>query len=217
MSEVNLFPWIAVNRCMNDEYRETVVEIALKHRLEAPSELVRFARKATSHITVPGFRSVDRAPVERAREPVAEEMLLDDDVATAVICLWAEAKNDLVEELRSAAQSEGLRFELPWTWEEGKLGFYAFEQIEPLRNVTFDLTEDESSIRSDHLQLASLWLSRSLRPESEPIEGAEERSVSGEEEETVPEETEEKQAARDREEQPLLPTSDESSEVQEIV
>jgi hypothetical protein len=223
VSEEDLFPWIAVNTYMDDEYREALAEIALRHLPEASSGLVRFARKATSRITVPGFRSVDRAPVERAREPVVEEMLLDNDVATAVVCLWAEAEEDTVEELRSAAESEGLRFRSPWTWEEGRYGFYSFEQIAPLGDIAYDVAQDESSLEADHLQLASLWLSGSLRAEPEPIEEARESSAPGEDERVVPKEgeertsAEEKQAARDEEEQPLPPETDESSDVQEVV
>jgi hypothetical protein len=223
LSEKTLYPWIAVNTYMDDEYREAVAEIALRHLPEASSRLVRFAKKATSHITVPGFRSVDRAPVERAREPVVEEMLLDNDVATAVVCLWAEAEKDTVEELRSAAESEGLRFRLPWTWEEGRYGFYSFEHIAPLGDIVYEVAQDESSLEADHLQLASLWLSASIRPEKKPVEEAEESSGQGEQKRTVLEEEEqgvleeEEQAMPDEEVQALPPETDESSDVQEIV
>jgi hypothetical protein len=111
--------------------------------------------------------------------PVAEEMLLDNDVATAVICLWAEAKEDLVNELKSAAESEGLRFHSPWTWEEGKDGFYSFDQIAGLRDVACSVTHDESSLEADHLQLASLWLSRAISPAEESVEEAEEAAAPG--------------------------------------
>lgn len=169
MSEKVIWPWIAVNEYMNDDYREVVVETALEHLPEASSDLAAFAREKMSHISVPGFRSVDRAPVIRSLEPVSEHMQRDEGVATAIICLWSEAKGDLIDRLRSTAESEGLQILPDWTWEEGREGFYVFEDIEPLVNIANDMPQNKDSPGSDHVQLAALWLSRAISAQTSKI------------------------------------------------
>lgn len=162
MTEKTVLPWIAVNNYMDDEYRSTVVELALGHLTEASSDLAAFAKQQILHITVAGFRSIDRAPVARAGRPVLEYMQSDNDVATAIICLWAEAKHGLVNDLRAEAELQGVQIHSSWSWQEAKEGFYIFEEIKPLPDIAQSLVFDEHSSDADHLQLAALWLGRAL-------------------------------------------------------
>jgi len=83
-------------------------------------------------------------------------------VATAVICLWAEAEEKLINELQAAAEAKGLQFCPDWSWQEANEGFYAFEDIAPLTECTEALAQDKSSPEADHIWLATLWLSRAL-------------------------------------------------------
>ena len=85
MSENPVQSWIAVNAYMHDEYRETVVDVALRHLRSASEDLRTFAQRELSRaVTIPGFRTPYRAPVNVARQPVAREMRQATGVATAV-------------------------------------------------------------------------------------------------------------------------------------
>jgi hypothetical protein len=225
VSERKLYPWIAVTEIMDDEYRHAVVEIALGHLRQASNDLARFAKNSMSYMTVPGFRSVDRAPVDRARDIVGEEMLLDNDVATAVICLWAEAKADLVEELRSVAESEGLHLSSPWTWEEGGEGFILSEEVEALQDLAGGIATDESAPEADHFRLA-FWLSGCLSAEAGPVEqlavvavtDVEEQAIApgdGEPQEDVLLRGEEKHLLREEEQHVIGTETDGVTEVEE--
>lgn len=162
MSEKTVLPWIAVNNYMNDRYRGAVVEVALQHLAEASSDLAAFAKEQMSHIKVAGFRSIDRAPATKAWKPVLEHMQWDNGVATAIICLWAEAKREVLNDLRSVAESRGVQIQSPWSWQEAMEGFYIFEEINPLPDIAHGLSSDEHGVDANHLQLATLWLGRAL-------------------------------------------------------
>lgn len=163
MPEKPILPWISVNNYMQDEYRATVVDLALRHLAHASKDLREFAkRKLSEAVAVRGFRSFDRAPVDVARPYVVKEMKQAPGVATAIICLWAESERKLIQELQVAAEAEGLRFHAGWSWQEAQAGFCPFEEMTSLAKCTEMLTEDKSSPEADHLWLAALWLSRAL-------------------------------------------------------
>ena len=144
-------PWIAVNEYMQDEYRETLVDLALRHLPHASQDLRVFAKREISQaVTISGFRSFDRAPVEVARWHVVRQMEQNTGVVTAVICLWARAEKKLINELQTAAEAKGLRFCPDWSWQEAKEGFYAFEDIAPLAECTEALAQDRPSPEADH-------------------------------------------------------------------
>lgn len=174
MSGNSIQPWIAVNGYMNDEYREIVVDLALRHFPSASRDLRAFAkREMSSAVTVDGFRSFDRAPVDVVRRHVVRQMEQHTGVATAVVCLWAEAEVKSIDRLQAAAEAKGLHFHPDWSWQEAQQGFYDFDTVFPLTECTKALTQDRPSPESDHIWLATLWLSRALV--SEPSARATER------------------------------------------
>jgi len=163
-------PWIAVNNYLQDEYRETLADLALRNLPDASRDLRVFAKRELSKaITIDGFRSFDRAPVDVALRHVVRQMEWNPGVATAVICLWAEAEEKLINELQAAAEAKGLEFRPDWSWQEAKEGFYAFEDIASLTECTEALAQDKSSPEADHIWLATLWLSRALISRSSEI------------------------------------------------
>lgn len=194
MSEKPIQPWIAANSYMQDEYRETLVDLALQHLPHASKDLRAFAKRELSKaITIPGFRSAHRAPVNVIRPYVVGEFERIPGVATAVICLWAEAEQKLINGLQVAAEAERLQFHPDWSWQEASGGFYVFEDIAPLRECAEALAQDKSSPEADHLQLAALWLSRALISKSSDIATADsslqpQETVADEDQVTLPEE-----------------------------
>ena len=121
MSEKPIQPWIAANGYMHDEYRETVANVALQHFPHASRELRAFAKRELSKaITIPGFRTFNRAPVSVSLPHVVEKIERAPGVATAVICLWAEAEKKLIDELQAAAEAKGLQFRSDWSWQEAQ-------------------------------------------------------------------------------------------------
>jgi hypothetical protein len=169
MSEHPIQPWIAVNGYMDDEYREIVVNLALQHFPNASRELRAFAKRELSKaVTVAGFRSFDRAPVDVVRRHVMRQMERHPGVATAVVCLWAEAEAKSIDELQAAAEAKGLDFYTDWSWQEAREGFHDFDDVPLLTECTKALAQDRPSPEADHIWLATLWLSRALA--SEPSE-----------------------------------------------
>lgn len=161
MTENYLEPWITVNALMKDDFRETVVTIALTQIPAASADLRRRARNIlTSEVSVPGFRSMDRAPVGVARQHVIKRMALSDDVFTVVICLWAEAQQSLIDSLRVAAESAGVTLQPDWTWQKAWRGCCRLEEVlKPIVDQAEALAEGRPEVEQNHLYLASYWLS----------------------------------------------------------
>ena len=160
-------PWVTANGYMSDEYRLIVIKRALSHLSRATNDLRHFASLALDKLKVPGFRSFALAntPISRHRAiPVVTEAFQHSPtVATAIICLWAEANQQIIEELRLAAiAASDLKFAPEWTWRASRAGYLDFPKVAPLAKVAESLATDRSHPESDDLQLAVLWLSRAM-------------------------------------------------------
>ena len=109
MTEKNVLPWVEVNEMMNDEYRQVVVADALSHYPKASPELNKFALDILKKtIQVNGFRSFQSIPPQMAKIQVAREFKVNDLLATAVICLWAEKQHEIIESLARAAREANI-------------------------------------------------------------------------------------------------------------
>ncbi len=163
MSE-QVIPWIAaVVESMREDYRETVVDIALRQLPRASSELKFWVeREVSTSISVDGFRSFVRAPASKARRPVIVKMQHVPVVAAAMICLWAEAQQELIRKVRTEAMKAGLRFDPEWSWQKAVHGFSALEPDSVFARCIEQLAEQASGLESDHYRLAGFWLSRAL-------------------------------------------------------
>ena len=123
MKELAVVPWEAVNANMTDEYREKVVEVALERLPKASKSLQRFAARALSTVSIPGFRSLSHAPERIAKRYIIKEMLTSNHITAAVICLWGDAKkNGPILDLSRTAGNYGWRIRADWTWEEARAG-----------------------------------------------------------------------------------------------
>jgi hypothetical protein len=132
-------------------------------------------------VAVRGFRSFDRADVKSATLGVINDMQKRQQVATAVICLWGEAMQPLIETLQHAAESQGLRFQAKWDWHQAQTGYDSSEQVTALETVCDELVKGKDKPESDHLRLAVLWLSRAL----EPSDGVAQLPASGDDKRTA--------------------------------
>jgi hypothetical protein len=159
----SFMPWIAVNEFMSDEYRSIVIKRALSHLPQATYELKHFACLTLDKLKVPGFRSfaLANSPASRYRViPVVAEAFQDNlEVAAAIICLWAEASREIIEELRLAATAaKGLTFVPELTWDTGRKGYIDFAETVALAEVADSLAADRPHPESDDIRLAVLWL-----------------------------------------------------------
>lgn len=172
----SLHPWILVNQYMQDEkFREVVIRTALEHLPRASHELQRYVSRIFARLVVPGFQSFFKAntPLSRPRVvPIVDKAFRSDpNVTAAVISLWSEASNGLIEELKIAAMAVGLCFKENWTWKEAQNGFIDFRAIPALIQVAESLAAGRPYPEPDHLRLAVLWLSGALLRDanSEPV------------------------------------------------
>ncbi|RME56405.1 hypothetical protein D6779_10665, partial [Candidatus Parcubacteria bacterium] len=164
MSEVKTIPWIAVNEMMTDEYRKTVCEIALEHLPHASKELRIFAKNAISNaVFIKGFRSPLKAPGKVLLKAVIDAFQTKRMVATAIISLWAEAQEALLQELRdSALKVGGFQFDEQCTWRRASQGFVVSEATEKLQEFCARYAEERKSPETDHIILGGYWLSSAL-------------------------------------------------------
>jgi hypothetical protein len=163
MTETNVLPWIEVNEMMDDEYRQLVVADALVHYPKASSELNKFALdilKKTIHMN--GFRSFQSIPPHIAKIQVVKEFKINDLLATAVICLWAEKQHEIIEVLKNAAREANIPVNETWDWHEARHGFVQGEDTPELDQLATTLAAQKTKPESDHYLLAALWLSNSL-------------------------------------------------------
>ncbi len=163
MTETNVFPWIEVNEMMDDEYRQQVVRDALSHYPKASPELNKFALgifKKTIHVN--GFRSFQSIPPQMAKIQVVKEFKVNDQLATAIICLWAEKQHEIIEVLKNTAREANIPVNEKWDWQEARHGFVQGEDTPDLDQLATTLAAQKTKPESDHYLLAALWLSNSL-------------------------------------------------------
>ena len=166
MTEKNVLPWVEVNEMMNDEYRQVVVADALSHYPKASAELNKFALDILKKtIQVNGFRSFQSIPPQMAKIQVAKEFKVNDLLATAIICLWAEKQHEIIESLAKAAREANIPVNEKWDWHEAREGFVQGENTPELDQLASTLAAEKSKPESDHYILAALWLSNSLSVE----------------------------------------------------
>ncbi|MBL0348668.1 hypothetical protein [Candidatus Villigracilis affinis] len=166
MTEKNVLPWVEVNEMMNDEYRQVVVADALSHYPKASPELNKFALDILKKtIQVNGFRSFQSIPPQMAKIQVAKEFKVNDLLATAVICLWAEKQHEIIESLARAAREANIPVKETWSWQEARDGFVQGEDTPELDQLASSLSAQKTKPESDHYILAALWLSNSLSVE----------------------------------------------------
>ena len=166
MTEKNVLPWVEVNEMMNDEYRQVVVADALSHYPKASPELNKFALDVLKKtIQVNGFRSFQSIPPQMAKIQVAKEFKVNDLLATAVICLWAEKQHEIIESLARAAREANIPVKETWSWQEARDGFVQGEDTPELDQLAASLSAQKTKPESDHYILAALWLSNSLSVE----------------------------------------------------
>ena len=163
MTEANELPWIEVNEMMDDEYRQQVVKDALGHYPKASSELNKFAADIFKKtIQVNGFRSFQSIPPHMAKIQIAREFKVNDQLAAAVICLWAEKQHEIIETLRNAAREANISIPDTWDWHQARHGFVQGEDTPELDQLATSLSAQKTKPESDHYVLAALWLSNSL-------------------------------------------------------
>ena len=166
MTEKNVLPWVEVNEMMNDEYRQVVVADALSHYPKASPELNKFALDILKKtIQVNGFRSFQSIPPQMAKIHVAREFKVNDLLATAVICLWAEKQHEIIESLARAAREANIPVKETWSWQEARDGFVQGEDTPELDQLASSLSAQKTKPESDHYILTALWLSNSLSVE----------------------------------------------------
>lgn len=163
MTETNVLPWVEVNEMMDDEYRQLVVTEALGHCPKAPPELNKFALDVFKKtIQVNGFRSFQSIPLPIAKIQVVKEFKVNELLAEAVICLWAEKQHALIEALAQAAREANIPVPETWSWQQARYGFVQGEDTPEFDQLATDLSAQKSKPESDHYLLAALWLSNSL-------------------------------------------------------
>ena len=162
-TETNVLPWIEVNEMMNDEYRQVVVADALGYLPKASAELNKFALDILKKtIQVNGFRSFQSIPPHMARIQVIKEFKVNDLLATAIICLWAEKQHEIIESLRIAAKEANISIPETWDWHQAREGFVQGEDTPEFDQLATTLSAQKTKPESDHYLLAALWLSNSL-------------------------------------------------------
>ena len=171
MAEPVLKEWIQIKERMDDDsYRHQIASLAIRQLPRADRELRLLAASTfDENIKIQGIRSFERAEFKEQRRQLAQAMLRHSAVTALVICLWAEARADVIHQLQSAAEAEGLTFQPEWGWKDAIQGYYDFRDIPKLDAVSKRLTGGKKNHDDDDIRLAALWLGRSLLA-SEPSE-----------------------------------------------
>ncbi len=162
MNQQVTYPWVAINEVMNDEYRNTVVEIGLNHLNAATPELAAHAKRILSNnVKIAGFRAnwVDHAPVSRCVSHVSKAFTRNNNVTLIIIALWAEAKADVIMELSTSSENVLPTPYDDFDWEDSVQGFVQNDTLNDLKDVAERLCEGREEVEQHHLRLATYWLS----------------------------------------------------------
>ena len=91
------------------ESADGVIKKALSNQSEVSGETQAAFRKAVgAHITVHGFRNSEMAPAPLLQEPVSQCARRNDDLAGAVLKVWAESQRPLRQQVDSCLRQRGL-------------------------------------------------------------------------------------------------------------
>ena len=163
MTEVNVLPWIHVNEMMDERYRQQVVADALSQLPKSTPELNKLAMDILKKaIQVNGFRSFQSIPPQIVKNHVVKEFRSNAELAAAIICLWAEKQQELIETLKNAALEASIPVHKKWDWHTAGQGFVESENTPELDRLANSLSTQKTKPESDHYLLAALWLSHSL-------------------------------------------------------
>jgi hypothetical protein len=124
-STKTFFPWNYVTAIMVEDFRHEVMRTAWKHRPKAPLNLRKFATQAfLGAIHVKGFRlnskRILRLAYTTVRDGLTHSMMVDADVAAAVISLWADAQKDLVNHIHETALISNFTMREGWQPEHAR-------------------------------------------------------------------------------------------------
>ena len=170
MPELLIADWIDINTHMDEDFRPKVAAIAAAHLNSASKELGRLARdQIAAGLFIPGFRSADKAPQELLQTAIDSEMQSNPGIAQVAISLWAEARENVVEELIAVTKERFPDFIDEWDWRIGWLGFAGRDFIdEILVLVEEEFAESRSEDDLDELRLAAYWISLGVFPDLVP-------------------------------------------------
>lgn len=163
MEEKVVLPWIEVNQLMNDDYRKLVVDLAVSHYPKAEKDLQIFTRRIFNNSgEIRGFRVVMKAPIKRVQQFLVKKFKEDPAVATAIICLWADAEKSSIQTFRTASENAGIHFLSDWDWHDASQGYLAYDDIPELFQFCEFYTVSLKSPEKDNSYLSTLWLSRAV-------------------------------------------------------
>jgi hypothetical protein len=158
----SFYTWNYVSALMVEDFRHEVMRTAWKHRPKAPLGLKKFATKAfLGAINVKGFRANSTRILTLAfntvREGLIHSMMVDADVAAAIIGLWADSQKEVINHIHESAVITGFKMREGWTPEIARQGFYSINVIADFYDFASQL-EDEKPEQWRNC-LAALWLS----------------------------------------------------------
>ena len=141
---------------MSKDFGDGVVRKALTGQLQVSGETrAAFRRAVGSYVSVDGFRNSELAPPPLLQEPVAHWARYRDDLAGAVIKVWAESQQPLRERVDACLRERGLLNGEP------DYSAHRISVVEPDSNWTETvdgLAKENPDISRDDLLLMSAYL-----------------------------------------------------------
>ena len=163
---------------MSKDFGDGVVRKALTGQLQVSGETRAALRKAVgSYVTVDGFRNSELAPPPLLQDPVAHWARQRDDLAGAVIKVWAESQQPLRERMDAYLRDRGLLNGTP----DYSAHSISVVQPDPIWDEAIaGLAEENPDISKDDLVLMGIYISgrvsqaaeeepEAMEDQSEPI------------------------------------------------
>ena len=159
-------------RRLSQEFREEVVKRALDWRDRSSGEARAAIRRAVDDcVEVAGFRYAGLAPPFRLREPVAEVIQWQDNLAGAVLRVWVESQ----EPLRSAVHAHLVGHGMATTGCDYSQNAIALAVNDSQQeNVRASFLEDNTEANEDEVALMVCCVTGEMIAEADEIEAEEE-------------------------------------------
>jgi len=154
--------WIEFNSYLTNDYRDLLLDLALSHYPVASENLKGYVKQIFDNsIELPGFRPghVPEEVIVKSKHRFQNWITRFPGIATAIVCLWSEVCDEYIQILFKSCAKNGIKLKEDWSWENGKDGYYIFEDVQKITDISNILTEQYKSPESDHIKLAVLWLS----------------------------------------------------------
>lgn len=163
MTSQVLLPWNALIKDLSSAQRTALITAALENIPRAQTRLRSSARRVLNEaVKVPGYRTIETAPLVRVMPLLVYEMGRSPEVAAAVVNLWADGAEAVILQLAAGLQAAGCTVQEDWGWQEAAAGYVPLAKLPIIGEVIEEMVTADPILERFEMAMAAMWLSSAV-------------------------------------------------------